>query len=566
MNRSSVQPLVYLTLRSVVNGIKRNFSSARRLIGLLFGLGYYVFVFIRPFDRSGRGTGDLSKVLGKGKLPDLGTFEPYVFLGFAALALMLSLGILGYRGVFRPADVDVLFPTPVNPKVVLVFRIVRDYLVTLLLPLFFLVIGWRGTMPGLQGILNNYPKYGAYALRAAGGSWLLMALTWVAIGYAASLFVNRTDLQSGRNRKIIIGLIIAPALILSVYMAVQMRQAPTLETFRAVLQNPLGRFLFPTATAASAITMAPLTGNILGGVAGALFLLATSGVFLWLATTQAGWMYDQAAARGFDDINLKALSRKGDMAGVHAEQARRGKLKAGRLATRLSKWRVQGPWALMWKEAVLQTRTSLAVVYMFTLTACGMMGLMWWANLKEGREVTPNMAMFWTFGALFSFLIIQINAQTGFVEVLRRVDLQKPLPFSPAVIVAGEVAGKALITLLFVIPYALVTVILQPSLWLHGLMAIPFLFSVSLVLSASALLITILFPDIEDPTQRGFRGMMQMLATLITVSPGAAIFVAILVFTKLPLGALLAIPVNLLITAVISWGAGRLYATFNPSE
>ncbi|RYG37294.1 hypothetical protein EON81_07170 [bacterium] len=339
-----------------------------------------------------------------------------------------------------------------------------------------------------------------------------------------------------------------------------------LPTFRSALENPLGRALFPTATAASAITMAPLTGNLIPGFLGILTLVSISAVFIWLATTQAGWMYDQAAARGFDDINLKMLSKKGDLAAVQAEQARRGKVKVGRVAARFSRWRVQGPWALIWKEAVLQARTSLSLVYLFTFMGLLMMGLMKFITSQESKGDAAMMSIFWIFGAMFVFLIIQINSQMGFVEVLRRVDLQKPLPFSPAITVAGEIAGKALLTIGFVVPFALVTVIVQPTLWLHTLLAIPFLFSVALVLSASALLITILFPDVDDPTQRGFRGMMQMLATLITVTPGAAIFVAILATLQSPLGAILSIPVNLGVTALLSWGAGQLYASFNPSE
>ncbi|RYG34823.1 hypothetical protein EON81_14520, partial [bacterium] len=218
MTPSSVRPLVFLTVRSVLNGIKRSLTSARRLIGLVFAIGYYFLVFMRPFDRSK--TGDFSKVLPKSSLPDLTTFEPFIFLGFVGMTLLLSLGILSYRGVFRPADVDVLFPTPVSPKVVLLFRIVRDYLATLLLPLVLIIIGWKGTSSGFQMLLTNYPKYGQYAIRAATGSWLLLALSWVAIGYAASLFVNRTDLSSERNRRIILALIIAPIAIFAAYLAI----------------------------------------------------------------------------------------------------------------------------------------------------------------------------------------------------------------------------------------------------------------------------------------------------------------------------------------------------------
>lgn len=562
----SVRPLLFLTGRSIVNGIKRQISTPRRIISFLFVVGYYVFVFIRPFGSGARPIpSTLSGEISKTTLPNLATFEPYFFLGFVLLGTMLSLGILSYKGVFRPADVDVLFPTPVNPKVVLLFRILRDYIFTLLLPLFCAIIGFRGTTQGLDVFFRNFPKYGPYALRAATGAWFLLALAWVAIGYAASLFVNRTDLQSERNRRIIIALVAVPPLLLAVVLAIEMRASFTLQTFHDTLANPLFHILFPTSAAASAITMAPLTGNLLGGFAGLLFLIATSAVFLWLASSQSGWMYDQAAARGFDDVSIKALQRKGDMAGVQAAMARKGRVKVGRVAARISRWQVKGPLALIWKEAVLQARTSMAFIYLFVPLGLIMMGLVTYAAADE-KDPIFYQSMFWMFGTMFTFIMIQISSQMGFVEVLRRVDLQKPLPFSPNVTMAGEVVGKAGQTLLFLVPYSLGALILKPSIWLDALMAVPLLFSVALVMSSSALLVTILFPDVDDPTQRGFRGLMQMLGTALTLFLGVAVFLLILIFQKSPLGGLISIPINLGMVALLTYVAGTLYATFNPSE
>lgn len=560
---SSIRPLLFLTGMSFVNGVKRAFSTPKRIIGLVAVIGYYVLIFGRPFDRPP--TTSFPNNLTKTKLPDLGTFEPYVFAGFAALTAMLSLGILGYRGVFKPADVDVLFPTPVNPKVVLVFRILRDYLLTLLLPLFFALMGFRGTARGLEMLFQNYPKYGAYALRATSAAWFLLALAWVAIGYAASLFVNRSDLLSERNRRIILALIAVPIIGFSLYVGLRMRGSFTLPTFQDALSNPLGRILFPTAAAASAIAMAPLTGNLMGGIAGFLFLLTTSAVFLWLATSQAGWMYDQAAARGFDDVNLKALQRRGDMSALQAARARKGQVKIGRIAARISRWRVRGPMALIWKEVVLQARTSLATMYLMVPLGVGLIVFTAFVSAKE-KDPMAMQIFFWMIGFIFTFMLVQISSQMGFIELLRRVDLQKPLPFSPNVTVTGEVIGKSGQTLTFVVPFALAAVIVKPSLWLDALIGVPLLFSMALVMSSSALLVTILFPDVDDPTQRGFRGLMQMLGTVLTLLVGVGVFVGVYIATKTPLGGLLSIPINLGMVVALTLIAGNLYATFNPSE
>ena len=48
---SDMRALLYLFTRSIVNGIKRAFSSPKRLISVLVGLGYYVGLVPRPWEQ-----------------------------------------------------------------------------------------------------------------------------------------------------------------------------------------------------------------------------------------------------------------------------------------------------------------------------------------------------------------------------------------------------------------------------------------------------------------------------------------------------------------------------------
>ncbi len=252
-----MKPLAFLWGRSFVNGIKRNLGSARRLISLLAILGYYFFVVARP---PGMFTGGLPNGPGFGggrvDLPHPRMLDPIVFVGFALLTLVLSAGVLAPRGSFRPADVDVLFPTPVSPKLVLVFRILRDYVLTLLLPLFFAVLGWRGTLAGTQALERNFPQHAAYVARAASVAWIMVALCWVTISYAASLFVGRSDLQSDRNRKVIGWTIFVAIVSVLLYSSLRLRDDLSWATAREVAESPLLRIVFFTATAATALVMA----------------------------------------------------------------------------------------------------------------------------------------------------------------------------------------------------------------------------------------------------------------------------------------------------------------------
>ena len=46
-----MRPLVFLTVRSFVNGVKRALTSGKRLVGLLFFAGYYFWLVFRPIGR-----------------------------------------------------------------------------------------------------------------------------------------------------------------------------------------------------------------------------------------------------------------------------------------------------------------------------------------------------------------------------------------------------------------------------------------------------------------------------------------------------------------------------------
>jgi hypothetical protein len=81
------------------------------------------------------------------------------------------------------------------------------------------------------------------------------------------------------------------------------------------------------------------------------------------------------------------------------------------------------------------------------------------------------------------------------------------------------------------------------------------------------LLVTVLFPDIDDATQRNFRGLMTMLGCVIAASPMLAT-VGVLNYYGIN-GLIIAIPavaLNVGVAVGVSAIAGGLYAGFNPSE
>ncbi|MBN9503450.1 MAG: hypothetical protein BGO01_04125 [Armatimonadetes bacterium 55-13] len=565
-----MKPLLFLTARTFVNGIRRAVTNPRRLIGLIMALawlGRYIFFPFRgervqDFSRAnaGRATELISS------MDAVRIMDALVFTFFAFITLFLALGSLNTRTSFRPADVDVLFPTPVEPKLVLVFRIFRDYLVTLLAPLFFIVVGYRPAAAGvtsLKRVLED-PSAISQTMRLASIAWFLVALSWVCINYAASLFMNRSDLASDRNKRIF-GWSMA-TIIVSVFGFIYW-QATQFDGWRDAVnlaESPVLRTIFFTATLAAWIVHGIVQGEALPTIAGLAGLLGIIVISIRIAMTQAGWMYDQAAVRGFDSINARKLQQSGDTIGLMVEQARRGKLKARRTRW-IARINAPGGWALLWREAIIMLRSTLPVIILFSLMTMGLSLIPLFAERKGSAEVAGG--LFILFQAFGAFIMSSAIAQAGFIEMLRRVDVQKPLPFSFSNQVLFEIMAKALLAIIISWVCSILMVVAKPALWqfaLATMIAMPFL---SVLLCGVTCLMTILFPDYDDPTQRGFRGLMNLVGIVASCSPGVVIFILLTAIHLSPIiSALIVSLVNMGVIALVSMIAGNQYAQFNPSE
>jgi hypothetical protein len=278
-------------------------------------------------------------------------------------------------------------------------------------------------------------------------------------------------------------------------------------------------------------------------------------------------MYDQAASRGTDAATTRSLQRQGDMIGLMAERARSGKLRAGRISW-IHRIRTKGIGALIWKEIIVLTRSSAAsfvfvVIVVFAMVILPTVGLSSAGPIAR-KAIGPIFMAMTGFGV---FMMSMSLSQAGFIEMLRRVDFQKPLPFSAAQIVFAEVMAKVVPTALVTWSATLVVIAIRPMLWQEGvalLIAIPF---TAMLMIGVVLLMTVLFPDVDDPTQRGFRGLMMLLALVVTGGPCLGIYVAIDAYFGSPISAaLVASTLAIGMTAGLATLAGNLYAAYNPSE
>ncbi len=561
-----MRALVFLYVRSLVNGVKRAFSSPTRTIGVLF----FIVTQLWWLPRMMFGQGAMESIPFEGPrldFPPIYVIDGVVFAGFSAVTFVFALNLFGYRGGFRAADVDVLFPTPVDPRTVLILRVLRDIWVTLIMPLFLAVVFWRPAKMGWTAVFESvpHPETANTVFRVAAIAYFLSAIAWVWIGYALSLVFSKPDDRVERWRVALTWGVVGAFLALgaAVYFRVLGTEFP--DGLLQVSHAGDIRAVFFMATAATTLTTAPLTGSFLQALVGGGALVGVGAVAVWLALSNTEWMYEQAALRAAVSENSRLMRRTGDMYGLYAKQAESGKIKAGRPGL-LSRWTVRGPMAILWKEALTVKRTGMPTQVLFICLSIGMAMLVSSMH-RPGIGGTFQGSFLLAMQAILLLGPTMGYAQAGFIESLRRVDLLKPLPFTAQGTVFVEVVSKGLGGWISV-AFGLVTAaILRPYLLpfsVAGLLMFP---AFTVALSAVSLLLVLLLPDVDDPTQRGFRGLATMLGMLACTAPPIGLFI-LLVWVGVPI-AVAALPTSALMLGLgwlATWFAGKVYEDFNPSE
>jgi hypothetical protein len=81
------------------------------------------------------------------------------------------------------------------------------------------------------------------------------------------------------------------------------------------------------------------------------------------------------------------------------------------------------------------------------------------------------------------------------------------------------------------------------------------------------MLSTLLFPDVDDPTQRGFRGFISMIAQVFGTVPGIICFLAAFALhIPSPWVIPILVPLQIGLAFGLSFISGNFFANYNPSE
>lgn len=560
-----MKALLFLYVRVFVNGVKRAFSTPMRMIGILIFI-FYQLMWMPRMMFSDRSMSVMPTDFPKLEFPPIAVVDAVVFAGFCALTVIFALNLFNNRANFRAADVDVLFPTPIDPRLVLMLKVLRDVGMSLFAPLLLAVVFWRPAKVGWANLFSNMPnpESANSVFRVALVAYFLSAIAWVWIGHGASLAFSKPDVKTDRLRAGLgWGLFAALVVfIASGFMRISGAELPG--SLIDLAHAPDFRAVFFLASAATNLTMAPISGNPVQAVAGASLLIGAIVAAVLFARSQTGWMYEQAAMRTSVTESTQRLRRSGDIYGIAARSAEAGRVKAGRVG-RLQKLTVNGPWALVWKEVLVLKRTSLLSLLTCIVTSVAISVLVGSLPFRDN----PEFKGLFLLGMQAMVLLGPAMglAQAGFIESLRRIDLLKPLPFKSQTIVSFEVVNKTLTTLLALTIGLLTVAVLKPELAAYSLAGLLMFPGFTLALSAVSLLLVVLLPDIEDPTQRSFRGMATLLGIVTCTGPPIALF-AVLLWMKVPV-IVAALPTGAVMIALAwtaTYFAGRVYEDFNPSE
>jgi hypothetical protein len=555
--------LWFLVFRTAVNGIKRALFNVRRLLGLLVTISYAAFMLWQPF-RSGRGSAFLPGLKGRFELPQAEQVFGGLFCMLAVLSLILSLGIFGGKVIHRAGDVDVLFPTPISPKLVLGFNILREYVSTLLLPLLLSVFGGRYSLEGVQYMFRNAPPEFQYGMRFVVVGWILLALGWTLWAFALRIFMNRPWKRESRLRWLVGGTVLIPQLSALAYLSLRLRSDMSFASVVNVANEVPMQIAFFPATFAARMAMTALTGNWLAGGLSLLGLAAFVSSGFWAVALQVSYVYDQAATRGNDVGNIKSMQAKGDTFGILAEYARRGKVKRNRFSDAIARKTTQGAASFVWREGVLQFRGGIWQYIFLFLGASAFTVVAIAGNIGRSRGGETVFIVLQFLGVM---MLSTAGSQIGFVETLKRLDVLKPLPFTPTKTVVWEVISKSIIAAVLGAFLSLLAACFNLRFWDEALTLVLVLPTFAFALCAANFLTTMLFPDQDDHTQRSLRGIVSLFASLLASFPVLITFGVVLSF-RLPvlIAPLLTVPANLGLGFLACKLAGDIFADYNPSE
>jgi hypothetical protein len=576
MTRTITRVLIYLTLRVLVNSIRRAFANPLRAVLTTFVLAFFLCGW------GGALIGSLAENPARAQ-PDM--LQPQrLMLRSIGLVVIIHWFYVVFTiipSVFRPAyalvqesDVHYLFTTPLKPLalfrgMILIRGLFGALFFLMLLAVYLLLFG--GARLRLLATVQE-PVAPAIALLGYPVMYLLVfstALLW-SIALEAMEITGRS-VRSWVSRLLVGWAALSFALTAGylVYLRRSLDEFAFLTALgEAVDWLPAYVLLLPVRGLADAAIVLYQGFTPAMGVSFALWLV---GVLLAnrLLVRYQGVLYEVGASLARRGAAARASQR--DPLGTYLQRkAEAASAKPLRTLRWLERWTPRGALALLWRDLLITWRASgWANLLMVALMAAAPVGLALLIHYTAPPERDVRLALRLGYAAaqMLTAFFISLGAFYGFTDMLRRVEWQKPLPFSPRAVMVVESLPSVVFFAASQLLAALVISLWFPSDWLFWLGSSVAATSWAIVLMMAMLSIALINPDPTDYTQRLLSGVLIVPALLLTGAPSAAIWLlGVGLQWNLWLMVGLACLTNLFAAFALTAFNGALYEKFSPID
>ena len=551
---------LYLQTRRVKNGLHRSFRTPVRAAMTVFIAGYLVFTLLA-----------LLHVDSPGPKPPHFLFaldidNPLALLTlFHALVLLYVLPPPKYLyTIFSETDVANFYPVPLAR-----WRVFRFFLLTRSFLLFYVFVG-IGALYGSIMLRAVLPGLLAPVPQGYGALWTILYIACMVVALAGLLCwrllidilreFHRIPAMLYRTAAIVVVGAVVAVLLYHVRLAVVAGKHPVEGLVVAAESYPLVLLLAPFRILAELLLRkTDFSSPALWGGLVFWFGLAVSGY--QALKRQSPLLYEYAARLA--SFRTEMIARLRNPAAAIKERAAKGKVV------------LQAPWFLR----MVEPRRAGAIFWRDTLVAWRSYGqvVRWLHNLLLAAIVGAWFAVSWyhaplaearirTLGSLLLMLCIvplTMISISSIAEILKRVEIQKPLPVGKLQTVSMHILQwTTMICLIFVPPFA-AAAILFSQFWHIILFLLACGCSFAHVSVSSSFVVALFNPDQNDPVQRLYSGFFGMFAMIGSALPAGLILVfGFLLHAPMVLILFLVILANASVAAFLHALSARKYADF----
>ena len=569
--------LLFLTVRVMVNSFRRAFENPLRavltilvLIFIVCGWGSALLgMLIEPVrpPRTPAHLLDPTVALRRSMVIVLGLHIAYIVLG---LLPSFSRGFFSY---FVEGDVHFLFPTPIKPLTL--FRgllFVRGAIgiaaLMLMLIIYLILLGGRSMR---QLAMVATPQAGSWSLLAYPLLFLVMSLALLWLGVAIRLMeMERPRVLTWFWVGLVSWALVGVGLVAGrAWFLVQQAGQPPFAALQASIEwLPAMLWLLPARSLSDAMLVVYQGWTPAIGL-GLLFWL---GVLLWAdrcIVRESGRLYELAAFMAQRSSRLR-LARSDPVRAAYQRALERMSERARPVRTLrwLERWTPRGVWALLWRDLLLSWRLQgwglVLMLLLLVAIPTVPLGVMRYFIEKDSLGAAKAIYLMMQYTMM---LMMAFGSYYGIVDLLRRVELQKPLPFSSREVVLVESLPTALLVLAIQLMVALIVILLFPQAWGFWLGMGLVVASFAPVLQMAMWMLALLNPDPNDYTQRLVLGLLMFPVLVLAGLPGGLILLlGLLLKWPLVLIALLTVVANLSVGALFVAINSNLYEGFSPVD